>query len=332
MTREWTGEKVQEAARSYRSSCVLAAAAELDVIGTLDARPRSAHDLARAIEGDERATTILVDALTALGLLSKRDGIYQPAAGVAELFTEGNPRSLLPMLRHQANCLRSWAHLAEVVRSGKPHHGLPSVRGADEDRRSFIEAMRVSSRDTAPRLVAGLELEPFDHLLDVGGGPGTWTLAFLRAHPEARATLYDLPEVIPIARRHVEAAGLTERVTFVAGDLAVDPELPGGVDLVWISAIAHMNSRPENRALYARAYRALVSGGRVLIRDIVMDETHTSPPGGTLFAVNMLVNTPGGGTYSLADTTEDLQAAGFGPPDVLPGTRDMDWVITAARP
>jgi len=228
MSKEWTSEEILEAARSYQSACVILAAAELDVIGALARGPKSAAGLADAIRGDERGTAVLADALAALGILEKHGGAYSPAPGVAELFVEGAPGSVLPMLLHQASCLRSWAQLAAVVRSGRPCDPPAGIRGPESDRSAFIEAMEVASREAAPRVVAGLGRLDFDELLDVGGGPGTWTAAFLRANPRARATLYDLPHVIPIARRHLEAAGLAGRVSFVEGDFTVDAALPVG--------------------------------------------------------------------------------------------------------
>jgi len=315
-------------ARAYQPACVLLAAAELDVFGVLAEGPRTAVELASALQSDLRATTILADALTALALLTKQADAYDLAPGVEESLT--GPRSVLPMLRHQANCLRSWAQLASVTRHGQPEQ-LPSILGDAADRESFIEAMEVASREAAPQVVASLGTLSFTHLLDVGAGPGTWTIAFLRAAPQARATLYDFPEVIPLARRHIEAAGLGERVRFVAGDLETDPSLPGAVDLAWVSAIVHMNARAQNRELFRKIHSALVPGGRILIRDLVMDESHTSPPAGALFAVNMLVRTEGGGTFSFAEMQADLEATGFGEATLVRGRRDMDSVLIATK-
>ena len=329
MSETWTSLRILDLARAYQPACVLMAAAELDLFGVLSAGPRTASELAAALRCDRRATTILADALAALGFLAKRDGAYAPAPGVAESLTGAG--SLLPMLRHQANCLRSWAQLAAVTQSGRPAH-LPSIRGDDADRDAFIEAMEVASRDAAPHVVASLGPLSFEHLLDVGGGPGTWTAAFLRAVPRARATLYDLPDVIPIARRHVDAAGLGQRVRFVAGDLATDQPLPAGADLAWVSAIVHMNSRAQNRDLFAKVHAALVPGGRILIRDIVMDESHTQPPAGALVAVNMLVRTTGGGTFSFDELSEDLESVGFEACTVTRGQRDMDAIVAAVKP
>lgn len=328
MKTAWTSDRILELARSYQAACVLVAAAELDLFAALQPGRRTASELATRLQSDRRATEILADALVALGFVDKHDGKYAPAPGVADSLS--GPGSLLPMLRHQANCLRSWAQLAAITQSGQPVT-MPSILGCDADRDAFIEAMEVASRDAAPHVVASLAPLQFTHLLDVGGGPGTWTAAFLRVAPDARATLFDLPDVIPIARRHLDAAGLGPRVRFVGGDLHSGQPLPSGADLAWVSAIVHQNSRAQNRDLFRKVYAALLPHGRILVRDIVMDDTHTQPPAGALFAVNMLVRTEAGGTYSFAELRADLEAAGFRDAALARGKRDMDSLVTAVK-
>ncbi len=147
-------------------------------------------------------------------------------------------------------------------------------------------------------------------MLDVGAGPGTWTIALLQAVPGARATLFDLPPVVPMAKRRIAEAGLAERARFVEGDYNTD-DLPEGADLVWLGAICHQNSREQNRTLFARVHKALDDGGTVIIRDIIMESSRTRPVAGALFAINMLVATEAGGTYTFEEYREDLGQAGF---------------------
>jgi len=331
MPGKWTGEELLELARAFQPACVLMAAAELDLFAVLRGRRMTAEALAAEMSSDARGTGVLCDALAAMGLLEKYGGRYALAAGTEELLVSGGPGSVLAMLRHLANCQRRWAQLARVVKDGSPARCEPSVRGEREDLEAFIEAMHDVSRAMAPALLGEIGPPEFTHLLDLGGGPGTWTIAFLRAAPAARATLLDLPDVIPIARAHVEAAGLADRVTFVAADMDDDTPLPVGADLTWVSAVVHQNSRQDNRRLFAKVRAALADGGRILIRDVVMDRLHTAPAAGALFAVNMLVGTPGGGTYSFEELAEDLQQAGFDRPRLLHAGKGMDSVVEAIR-
>jgi predicted O-methyltransferase YrrM len=331
MPKKWTAEELTELTRAYQPACVLMAAAEVDLFSAVATRPMAADELAIALRADQRATRTLGDALAALGLLDKRAGVYTLAPGLLETLTEGGSASLLPMLRHQASCMRSWAQLAAVVTTGRAAERIAGIHGADADRDAFIEAMEVASRQAAPRLVASLAPLSFRHLLDIGGGPGTYTIAFLRAVPGARATLYDLPEVVSLARRHIEAAGLADRVELAGGSFAVDEALPAGADLAWVSAIVHMNSRRENRRLFAKIHTALAPGGQIMIRDIVMDDARISPRDGALFAVNMLVRTESGGTYTFTELREDLEQSGFANAVLLKGERDMDSIIRASK-
>ncbi len=174
-------------------------------------------------------------------------------------------------------------------------------------------------------------LRRYCHFLDVGGGPGTWTLAFLEASPGATATLFDLPEVIPLAERNVAVAGMRARVRLVAGDYLKDP-LPGGADLAWVSAIVHSLSRAESRRLYGSVHGALEPGGTIAVRDVVMAPDRTSPPMGALFAVNMLVGTEGGGTWTFEELREDLEAAGFVDAVLLRRDEGMHSIVTARKP
>jgi len=331
MGEQWTAEALLELVRGFHPACVLIAAAELDVFTGLHGRPMSAADLADRIQSDHRAMAILLDALAAMRLLVKREGVYEVPADVAELLTETGAHCTLGMVRHLGNCLRRWSHLARVTQTGRPVEGEVSVRGAETDLASFIRAMHEVSDPVAANLVASLGPLAFRQLLDIGGASGTWTIPFLQRHPTGTATIFDLPEVIPMAESLLTTAGLRDRVRLVPGNFYTDT-LPAGADLAWVSAIVHQNSREQNRALFGKVFASLVPRGRILIRDFVMDDTRTNPPAGAFFAVNMLVSTPGGGTFTFEELRDDLAAAGFADATLLRRGEGMDSVLCATKP
>jgi hypothetical protein len=331
MSREWTPEQLSELTRGYQPACIVMAAAELDVFGSLAGRSFTAAEAAEALHADLRGMTVLLDALGALQLLDKQGEQYRVPASLVPLLSHGRPGSQLAMMQHQANCLRRWAQLAAIVKTGQTPPRQPSIRGEAADYASFIEAMDNVSGPVAARLVASLEPLEFAHLLDVGGASGSWTIAFLRAHPAARATVFDLPQVIPQARQRIGQAGLGERVEFAPGDFYVDA-LPAGADLAWVSAIVHQNSRQQNRELFKHVHAALSAGGRILIRDFLMDGSRTRPVGGALFAVNMLSGTSRGGTYTVEELSEDLASAGFADVSVSRRDETMHSVLAARKP
>jgi len=330
MAKAWSRDEILELARSFQAACVLAAAADLDLFRALAGEPMPAATLARRLPADERATTVLLDALAALSLLDKQGGVYSVPAPVAGALGRTGEGSLLSMVQHQANCLRRWAALASTVKAGKPCGRASSVRGEAADLEAFVLAMNDISGPIADAMIHHIEPLEFRCLLDVGGGSGTWTVAFLRACPSGRAILFDLPEAIPLARRRFGEAGLAERVSLAAGDFYRDA-LPPGADLAWVSAIVHQNSREENRELFRKVGAALAEGGRIAIRDILMEPSRTEPVAGALFAVNMLVGSEGGGTYTVEELREDLEATGFRDVAVAHREPTMSSILVARK-
>jgi len=309
MSAKHTEDSVLELARGFMASRVLLIAAELDLFTLLTPKPLTAEEIAAATKTRLREISILLDALSALGLLVKNDGSYRTEPSAIPLLSADASESILPMVLHMGTVWQNWSHITDIVR-GKATPSLKKGTLDEENCRAFIGAMHVVASKAAPAVVAAVNPGNARRLLDVGGGSGTYTLAFLEAAPAMQATLFDLPPVIEMARDRVRAAGMVGRVTFAAGDFYKD-ELPAGHDLALLSAIIHQNSPAQNEALYGKIYRALDSGGRIVVRDHVMSADRTQPPEGALFAVNMLAATEGGRTYTFDEIKSGLTAVGF---------------------
>lgn len=315
--------------RSFMECRVLLTAAELNIFKLL-AEPASSRDVARLKGWHERPLTVVLDALTAMGLLIKTSALYHTDPGLLPYLDSDSPQSVLPMIRHAATIWNNWSNLTRIVTDTGGVERQPARFEDPEDRKAFIGAMHVVARDMAPKIVKAIPGSA-RRLLDVGGGSGTYTIAFLDAHPDMAATLYDLPEVVEMARERISEAGLMDRVTLAAGDFYQDP-LPPGHDLAMVSAIIHMNSAEQNVALYQKIAHALVPGGRIIIRDHVMNPGKTAPKSGALFAINMLVGTPGGGTYTYEEIKTDLTAAGFENVQLLQEADRMMGLVQAYKP
>jgi hypothetical protein len=326
-----TGLQILEMMGGFRLACVIGAAAELDIWGRLGDKSLSAEALAKLLDCDLRGITMLLDAVAALGLLEKDEGCYRVAGEIRKLLTDGSPQTVLPMVRHMMNILRNWLQLAWVAKSGIPGPRQASIRGFEADRAAFIAAMHSASRPFADDLVAQLGPLRFRHLLDVGGASGTWTLAFLRVVPGAKATIFDLPDAIHQAEERLKNSEFAARVALVSGDFYKD-NLPAGSDFAWVSAIAHQHSRGDNRDLFMKVFKALEPHGQIAVRDIVMEPCRTRPRDGALFAINMLVNTESGGTFTFEEFAEDLKAAGFCNPRLAVGGETMNSVVIADKP
>jgi precorrin-6B methylase 2 len=305
-----TSDSILALAREFMASRVLLSGAELDIFSLLASKPLTAGQIASAKNADLRGMTILLDALSALGFLVKRQGCYQTEPSVIALLTSQAPASILPMVLHMGAVWRNWSQITDIVLA-KTKAGMRKEGAlADANIKAFIGAMHVAGSKMAPQVVASIDPGPARNLIDVGGGSGTYTLAFLSAAPEMKATLFDLAPVIDMARERVEEAGLAHRVTLVAGNFYQD-ELPPGHDLAILSAIIHQNSPDQNETLFGKIYRCLDANGRIVIRDHVMSADRTQPLEGALFAVNMLAGTAGGNTYTFEEIEAGLTAAGF---------------------
>ena len=135
-------------------------------------------------------------------------------------------------------------------------------------------------------------------------------MAFVRARDDIRATVFDLPNVIPLSRKYLEKEKLSDRIQTKPGDYNLD-EFDRGFDLHFLSAIIHSNAADENKKLIKKCFRALNADGQIIIQDFVMDEDRISPVFGALFALNMLVGTASGDTYTESEITAWMVEAGF---------------------
>lgn len=322
-------DDVLDPIRAYWKSRVVATAAELDLLTRLDERPDTAPRIADDLQLDGRAARRLLDALVVLGLVVKEEGLYAPSeSGV--LLSSRHPRSVLPMALHLASLWESWGGLTETVRTGRNERHVPMSEGDTARREAFILGMHVLGREQAGAFAAAYDAGGFRRLLDIGGATGTYAQAFLDRAPGLSAVVFDLPPVIELARKRLGEEGLLERIELVAGDFYED-ELPTGCDLALLSAIIHQNSREQNVNLFLKVHRALEPGGALLIRDCLMNEERTSPPGGALFALNMLVCTDGGDTFTFEEVKADLEAAGYASVRLVqPGTY-MDGLVEARK-
>jgi SAM-dependent methyltransferase len=326
-----TPDAVLGLAREFMRSRVLLSAAELDLFTLLSEERLTAEQVARALGVDLRGITVLLDSLVALSLLDKTEGVFHCPSDVAALLSNRSHTSVLPMVLHAAELWHRWSDLTPVVQRGGEAARAPSSR-SPRQQEHFIGAMHVIGRSLAASVIAALDLSEIGNLLDVGGATGTYTEVVLEAYPEMRATLFDLAPVIEMARRRLQERGLLPRVELVAGDFYRD-ELPTDHDAALLSAIIHQNSPDQNLALYQKIHRALRPGGLLVIRDHVMSADHTQPTPGALFAINMLVGTPAGGSYSFGEIRDGLVAAGFESVQLLQeDSGRMNGIVTGRKP
>ena len=202
-----------------------------------------------------------------------------------------------------------WLRLLESVKTGQP---LDKDEPEEPDyRRRFTWAMHHRTLETAPMIAAQLSLKGAKTLLDLGGGPGTYAMAFLAKHPRLRATVCDRPAALEVAKEIAATHRAGARLSYMPLDLLTD-DIPGPFDVIWYSNVLHIYSPEQNRDVFRRAKKALADGGRLIIQDAFLhDREGLFPEEASLFAVSMLLFTEGGNTYSVNETSAWLRDAGF---------------------
>lgn len=300
---------IMEMASGFMRSRVLLTGYELGIFTLLGDGSKSSGEIAETLETAPRATDRLMNALCGIGLLEKRDGLFRNTPATARFLVKGRP-GYLANLMHTNHLWETWGTLTEAVRRGTTVVGGHVEKHTDERREAFIAAMHHFAGQRAPRVVSQIDLTGVTSVLDVGGGSGAYSMAFVRAGERIRATVFDLPSVARLTRRYVEAEGLADRIDITTGDFNLDA-LPAGFDLVFMSMILHSNSPEQCRALVAKGAAALNPGGQLVIAEFLVDEDRAGPPLGTLFALNMLVGTEAGDTYTESEITGWMKAAGL---------------------
>ena len=289
----------------YQRSMILFAALKLGVFRGLAAGGCDASALARRVGADHGKLSILLDALAAQGLVVKKGKKYRNARVARELLLPG-ARSRESLLLHHLDGWGEWGRLSATVRAGRTPRG-----GAEGNwRENFIRGMEENARERAAAVTRRIRFRRGDRVLDLGGGPGTYAVAWADACPGAEITLFDMPETLRVARKILREKGAYGRIRLAEGDFLEDP-LGGPYDFVWISHILHAYSGPDCVKLLRRARSALVPGGRAAVQEFLLAEGKTSPPGPAFFSVHMVAVTEGGRAYTAREIATMMKTAGF---------------------
>ncbi|NOY07109.1 MAG: methyltransferase domain-containing protein [Chlorobi bacterium] len=304
-----TADQIRNFAFSWRASRVLLTACELDVFTILGESWKQSTEVAESLEADPRATDRLMNALAGMGVLVKKDGSFANTEAALRFLVRGSD-GYIHSLDHVANLWKSWSTLTDAVRQGSRVLESPGIKWDTQSLHAFIAGMHDRARDTADETILSLDLTDVSRVLDVGGGSGVYSMAMARAKEDLRATVFDLPHVVPITEQYIRKSGFSERIDTLAGDYNVD-DFGNGYDMVFLSAVVLINSPEANRKLIGKCAGALKPGGQVVVQDYILDEDRTAPLHATLYALNMLVVTRAGDTYTEQEVRSWMEEAGL---------------------
>jgi ubiquinone/menaquinone biosynthesis C-methylase UbiE len=298
---------------SFVPSRVLSTGVRLGVFSHIAAGRQSLTAVARAAGGNERGIRMLLDALVPLGLLTKRNQRYGLTPLARKYLVRKSPDYLGSFFEND-RLWDSWGQLEKVIRTGKPAFRVEQQGQAEQFFPVLVRTLHVLQRDRA-RMAAGAIGSQRGgkgmRVVDVACGSGVWGIPYAEADPTTRVTAQDFPAVLKVTQQYLKRHGVLRQYDFLPGDLNTVEFGVSRYDLAILGNIVHSEGERSARGLFRRLRRALGPGGRVVIIDMIPNDDRTGPAFPVFFALNMLLNTECGDTYTLAEYKRWLKEAGF---------------------
>ena len=299
---------------SYAPTLVIEAAVRHGIFDLLDKGPLTAVQIAKRTDASERGVNAITDVLVGINLLQRR-GARLALTPESSVFLVSTKPSFYGMLFGHISdqLLPKWLQLTEIVRTGKPAVKYNAGKDGPQFFAKFVESLFPLSFPAATALGRHLRVDkaraPFT-VLDIGAGSGVWGIAIAKLSPHACIHAVDWPQVLKVTRRVAGKHGLAARLTTAPGDF-FKADFGQGHSLATIGHILHSEGRDRSRRLLKKVFDALAPGGTVAIQEFMPDDDRNGPPSALIFAVNMLVNTEAGDTFTFKEMSEWLRAAGF---------------------
>lgn len=326
--------KLRSLLMGYQQSAVLIAAQALGVFPEIHKRPQVAGDVARHCDADPRGTELLLEALVALGVLHRHGATYVLPREWAPYLVPGHGGSGTGMIEAAPELYEAWGELARAVREGTPRLRLSTDALLESDParvRRYIRGVHTVSREAAGRLTELAPLLPGSTLLDVGGGSGIFAAEYARRTPDLKATLFDLPPTIEVAREILGEEGDEGAIAFCPGDYRSDP-FPGPVDTILLSNVLQTESEEQAGEILRKAWEAIRPGGTLLVHGIMPEPGKPLSPQEALFAVRMFLVFDGGRAWGAEQVADWLARERFAVRATRPlGSPFQSKLIVASR-
>ena len=309
-TNNWNPGTLLEMSGYFWKTCTLHTGVKLGIFSVIGSRSLTGDEICEKINGDKRGVSMLLNALAAMGLLSKKENTYSNTKPSLKFLVRDSPGYVGYMIMHHHHMLESWHQMDEAVLSGKSLRTRASF--SDEAvRESFLMGMFNIGMATAPEISKKLDLSGCSNLLDMGGGPGTFAIHFCKENPHLRAKVYDLPTTRPFAEKTIKRFELLDRVEFLEGDFIDDDfKYKDEFDAAWLSHIIHGEGPEEAGLIVKKAVSSLRSGGKIFIHEFILNNTMDGPVFPALFSINMLLGTDRGQSYSELQLFDMLKKSG----------------------
>ena len=306
--QQWNPGTLLQLSGQYWATCTLHAAVQLDVFTALGEQQFPAGDIAKKLNVSQEGVVRLLNALTALNLLKKENDFFSNTRASKTFLSKDSPGYIGYMISHHHHLVESWSKLDQAVQTGTPVRERGS-HTSSEWRESFLMGMFNMAMSMAPMVVDKIDLSGRSHLLDLGGGPGTYAIHFCMKNPKLKGTVYDLPTTRPFAEKTIEKFDLTDRIDFIDGNY-VNGGIEGVYDVAWLSHILHGEGQKDCQRIIQKAVSVLKPGGMIIVHDFILNNSMDGPLFPALFSLNMFLGTSGGQSYSEKQINGMLSEAG----------------------
>jgi ubiquinone/menaquinone biosynthesis C-methylase UbiE len=330
-----TPERIMQMAWGYVPPLVLEAAIRHHVFDVLDSGPKDIWEVQKATGASARGLTAIMDALVGLNFLSKDEqNRFALTPESSTFLVSTKPTFFGGMIKHcSEQLIPRWLNLNEVVATGKPVTPVNEEKSGGEFFHEFVLDIFPMSYGAAQALAAhmnyGSSGDPV-RILDLAAGSGVWGIAQAQSSPRVRVTAVDWPEVIDVTKKTAAKFGLSDRFSFIEGDL-LDVSFGSGHNVATLGHILHSEGETRSRKLLAKTFAALASGGTIAVQEFLVNKERTGPVNGLFFAVNMIVNTQEGNTWSFEEIGAWLEEAGFANPRLLDAPGPSPLILATKR-
>jgi len=312
---EVTPDRIMEMAWSYAPPLILAAAVHFKIFDRVDERPQTLDELAASSGASSRGLKAILNALVGLRFLTRdSQGRFAPTGESATFLVSTKPAYLGGFLEFSASdIVPSWLRLNDAVQSGKPVEKMNEPQAGEAFFQQLVEPifnLSYPATQAVGKVLRVQELTTPAKVLDIGAGSGVWGIGLAQQSPQISVTALDLPGVLEMTRRVASRFGLQDRFSYLPGDFK-NVDFGTGYRFVTIGHILHGEGERNSRELLKKSFAALTSGGTVIVTEFLLNEDRTGPMMPLLFAVNMMVNTEEGNTFTFDEVSSWLAGCGF---------------------
>ena len=297
--------------RLFMPSKVILLAHQFNIFDLIEAGHKTLEQITGESETSGRGMGRLLDSLCALGMLTKTEDSYENVDSLKGYLLRDSPDSVRNYLEliHKVSFI--WSDMDIVIRDGMPIVTMMELIGESEEMlHTFVNAMEERAREASQLIPETVDISKSLNMLDIGSGPGTYSLTWLQQYPKLNATLLDLKIVLAIAEKRVQALGLGKRTTLLPGDFR-EVMIRDSYDLVLIANVLQMYGPEDNMKLIRKAYDALSKDGLLIFHGYTREEDGAGPLPSVIFSLSIAGVTENGDAYKKSEMTGWLEEVGF---------------------